>query len=86
MGRITETRVSIHGPVCRELWRVRFYSLARLYHWNPRTRRYGCLSLDARNVIRGAVMVVTGMYVGPNEYWLPQVMSEAIEAADQLGL
>ena len=79
------TRV-LMGPITRELWRVKDYSIQRLYHWNPRTQRYGCLSQQARLVLHDAHESVTGMLMGPNGYWLAQTMSEAIEAAETLGL
>jgi len=74
------------GPVARELWRVKDCTLAELYHWNPRTRRYGVLSQEARRVISDAHTSVTGMTCSVNDYWLAEVMSEAIEAAEALKL
>lgn len=74
------------GPIEAELWSKKDLSFAQLYHWNPRTRRYGCLSPHARVVLHDAATSVTGMVVGPNEYWLPQIMSEALEAAAELGI
>lgn len=64
------------GPVARELWRLKDCDVRELY----------CgLSHEARDVQHGASLALTG-YAFPNEYWLPQVMSEAIEAAEALGL
>ncbi len=77
-----------HGPVYRELWRNRHATLAELYHFRRvrNRRQYGCLSKEAKQLLQGAHEQVTGMLVGVNEYWLPDVMSEAIEAAEALGL
>ncbi len=75
-----------NGPVARELWRVKDLRLDQLYYWNARSRRYGCLSREARRVLHDAAKSVTGMNLGPNEYWLPEVMSEAIEAAEALAI
>lgn len=84
---LRQTRVCRQlGPVARELWAVKDCSLRQLYYWNPRTRRHGCLTDTARAVLRSAAEYVTGMKGSPNEYWLPEVMSEAIEAAEALGL
>lgn len=74
------------GPIEAELWLKKDLSLAQLYHWNPSTRRYGCLSPHARVVLHDAATNITGMLIGPNEYWLPQIMSEALEAAAELEL
>jgi hypothetical protein len=79
-----------HGPVFRELWRNRDKSLAELYYFKPSARggrgKYGCISKEAKQVLQGANEQLTGMLVGVNEYWLPEVMSEALEAAQELGL
>lgn len=80
------TRVLRLGPIGRELWRVKDLSLADLYYWRESTRRYGRLSQGARRVMHDAAKTITGMDVGPNEYWLAQTMSEAIEAAEALGI
>lgn len=74
------------GRIARELWRFRHRSLADLYYWNPKRKRYGCLSAEAKRVLRDAAETITGMTAGPNVYWLPQIMSEAIEAAETLEL
>lgn len=71
------------GPIARELWRVKDLSLHQMYGWNPRTNRYGVLSEAARLVVRGACCQLIGMF-SVNEYWLAEVMSEAIEAAEAL--
>lgn len=74
------------GPVERELRRLQGFSARELYGWNPRTKRYGRLSSAARIVIRDAHRAITGMQCGVNDYWLPEVLSEAIEAAEALDL
>lgn len=85
---LRQTRVCRQlGPVARELWRVKDYSLRALYSWNPRTKRYGCLSEEAKCMLRWAGLRITGMWIGAvNNYWLAEIMSEAIEAAEALGL
>ena len=74
------------GPVTLELHHQRYATLAQLYHWDPAFRRYGCLSDHAKRCLGGAARQLTGMDLGPNEYWLAEAMSEAIEAAEALGL
>ena len=77
-----------HGPVYRELWQNRGKTLAELYYFRRvrGRRQYGCISKEAKEVLRGAHEQLTGMVCGVNEYWLPEVMSEALEAAEELGL
>lgn len=74
------------GPVEAELRKHKDCSLTELYGWLPGRRRYGLLSVEAKLVMRYAAKAVTGMDLGPNQYWLPDIMSEAIEAAEALGL
>ncbi len=84
---LRQTRVCRkQGPVARELWRLKDCSLRQLYYWNQRTKRYGRLTKPALKVMHDAHESVTGMMTGPNEYWLAETMSEAIEAAEALGL
>lgn len=75
-----------HGPVYRELWRNRGASMCDLFYWDPRRKRYGCLSKEAKKVLHDAHEQLTGMVCGVNDYWLAEVMSEAIEAAEELML
>lgn len=43
------------------------------------------LSKPAQRVVYDAAETVTGMR-SVNDYWLPQILSEAIEAAETLGI
>ena len=77
------------GPVFRELWTKRHRSFESLYYvCDPRGRttrpNRSRLKDGALDVLRGAFRQVSGM--GPGEYWLAESMSEAIEAAEALGL
>ncbi len=65
------------GPVARELWRKKDMPFDYLL-WH--------LSPGARRVLNGAYQNLTGMLLGCNRYWLAESMSEAIEAAESLGL
>lgn len=76
----------LRGSIEAELWANKDKPLRALFGWDARRRRYGCLSDEAKQVLRDANTSVTGMWVGPNEYWLAEVMSEAIEAAEALGI
>ena len=79
-------RGRVLGPIAQELWRAKNAPMEALYGWNAHRERYGILSAGARRVLRDAAQAIHGMELGPNEYWLPQIMSEAIEAAEALGL
>lgn len=70
------------GAVLEELKRKKGYTLQELYAVYSSKR----LTISARRCMADAHREVTGMECSPNEYWLPQVMSEAIEAAEALGL
>ena len=72
--------------IAEELWEYRHCNMQELYYYNRKTKKYGCLSKDARIVLHDAAQAITGMTMGPNQYWLPQIMSEAIEAAKALGI
>lgn len=65
-----------------ELEQKKDYTLLELYASYSKKR----LSQEARCCMADASHEITGMYGCPNEYWLPQVMSEALEAAEALGL
>lgn len=74
------------GPILTELLIYKDAALDELYYWNPETGRYGVLSEPVRRHLHEATRRVTGVDVGPNSYWLPEIMSDAIEAAEALGL
>lgn len=66
----------------RELRAKQDMSMAELYGFRAKRR----LSKNARVVLRDAALYITGMHCGPNDYWLAEEFSEAIEAAEALGL
>ena len=66
------------GPVERELRAKQGMTLRELYGSR--------VSAPARQVLSDAATAITGMVSGPNDHWLPDIMSEAIEAAEALGL
>ena len=84
--RVRRNTVKSSKTIAKELWDVRDYTLRELYYWNPSKKKYGCLTQGARQVLHDAAYYIHGMTNGPNEYWLPDIMSEAIEAAEALGI
>lgn len=80
------------GRLYRELWRKRHASYESLF-WpyllddlGGARRNRGELSHDAARLVHGAYRELTGMQMGCNRYYLADAMSEAIEAAEALGL
>lgn len=70
------------GAVARELRAKQHLNIYELV--SPYSKKR--LSPDARDVLRDAHTQLTGMRCGVNEYWLAETLSEAIEAAEELGL
>lgn len=70
------------GRVERELRSKQHMGVSQLYFPRGPNR----LSHDARRVLADAHHAITGMFCSVNDYWLPQVMSEAIEACEALAL
>jgi hypothetical protein len=66
--------------VARELRSKQNQGLKMFYTTNRRR-----LSKPAQRVVYDAAETVTGMR-SVNDYWLPQILSEAIEAAETLGI
>ncbi len=72
------------GPIARELWRLKDKSLEEIYGFRSR-KQHGMLSEGARRVLGDAFLVVCG-YRFVNSYYRDDAMSEAIEAAEALGI
>jgi hypothetical protein len=70
------------GTVARELRAKQHLTVYELL--SPYSRKR--LSADSRDVLRDAHEQLTGMRCGVNEYWLAETLSEAVEAAEELGL
>jgi hypothetical protein len=84
MSGQVSTRVKSSRTIAQELYDYRNYTMRQLYYWDG--KKYGCLSPGARQVLHDAAESIHGMVTGPNDYWLPDIMSEAIEAAEALGI
>ena len=66
--------------IARELRAKQDQGLKMLFYQNRRR-----LSKPAQQVVYDAAEALTGMR-SVNSYWLPQILSEAIEAAENLGI
>lgn len=70
------------APIAKELWRKRHYTWEQLFQYKSKHR----LTKKAVHFLCGAGSEVTGMAPSVTRYWLAQIMSEAIEAAEALGV
>lgn len=67
--------------IAQELRAKQNHGLQMLFYATGRKR----LSKPAQRVVYDAAETVTGMR-SVNHYWLPQILSEAIEAAEAIGI